>query len=322
MDALSDVLRTIHIEGALFLHAELGAPWCVDAPESVAIAERTRSRREPLAILHLVLEGTCWAELPGRPPLRLEPGDLVAFPHGHAHRIGSDLLRPAVTLDHVLRAAPELPSIRFGGSGACTTLVCAWLALEHEVPELLSAALPDVFVAPLGRRPAGSWIQASTRHALAQAASGQRGSAVMSAKVAEVLFVETLCAYVETLSSDQTGWPAAVRDPQIGRCLSMMHGDPTRAWSVTELARAVGMSRSVLAARFTEMLGVPPMQYLKGWRLAVATRLLSDESSTLAAVATRIGYGSEAAFHRAFKRAHGISPGQWRRERARDSIRS
>jgi AraC-like DNA-binding protein len=202
--------------------------------------------------------------------------------------------------------------VRYGGSGEGAVLACGWCAYESDVANPLLGALPRLFRASIGARAGGAWIAQSIRYALEQGAARQPGSHAMAAKVAESLFVETLRTYMDGLPTLQTGWLAGLRDPHIGRCLAAMHEQPARAWSVDMLANEVHVSRSVLAERFTELVGIPPMQYLKRWRLATAARMLDAERTSVQQVAGAVGYESEASFSRAFKGEYGVAPGAWR----------
>lgn len=314
MDVLSDVLQTIRLEGALFLNAELYEPWCVDAPRGADLAQLLLPGAQHLAICHLVLEGRCWIQLHGGEPLALQAGDVATLPHGDSHLVGSGLQHAAVSIDHVVQPRlPELARVRYGGHGERSVVVCGWFAYERDVPNPLTATLPRLFRAPLGQRPSGRWIEQSIAFALGEAASGRPGGAAMAAKVAEGLFVEALRAYVDALPAQQGGWLAGLAHPQVGRCLAALHARPAHAWSVAELAQEVHSSRTVLAQRFTELVGVPPMQYLKRWRMTLAARELCRGRTQLGRIAEDIGYESEAAFIRAFKSEYGASPGVWRR---------
>ena len=313
MDVVSDVLRTIRMEGALFLNGEFHEPWCVSAPRGSDFATILSPGAQHMAILHVVLEGRCWIQLQGGEPVALEAGDAVTMPHGDAHLIGSGLGHSAVDLDHVVRVnLPELSLVRYGGNGDRSVVVCGWFAYEGDVQNPLVAALPRLFRTPLRTRPSGPWLEHSVRYVLSEAASGKPGSVAVASKVAESLFVEALRGHIESLSLEQTGWLAGLRDPQVGRCLELMHSRPAHAWSVEVLAQEVHLSRSALAERFAELVGMPPMQYLKQWRLATAARMLRSEGSKLLRIAKAVGYETEASFGRAFKAAYGVSPGAWR----------
>jgi AraC-like DNA-binding protein len=313
MDVLSDVLHSVRLEGSLFLNTECREPWCVQVPRGADIAQLLNPGAANLVICHTVLEGRCWVQVDGGEPVALGAGDVVAMPHGDAHIIGSGLQYAPVSIDHAVHVkAPELALMRYGGDGDRTALVCGWFAFENDMPNPVVAVLPRVFRAAIMRRPAGPWLEQSIRYALVEAASGQPGSGAVATRVAESLFVEMLRAYIESLPPAHPGWLAGLRDPQVGKCLELMHGKPGHDWSVDSLADAVHVSRSVLAQRFNDFVGVPPMQYLKRWRLATAARMLRGDRAHIGKVIDTIGYESEAAFSRAFKKEYGVSPGQWR----------
>jgi len=314
MDVLSDVLSTIRLQGALFLNAEFHEPWCVDAPSGGELARVLLPGAKHLAICHLVVEGRCWVRLHDGEPILLKAGDVVALPHGDSHLLGSGLQLAPVNLEHVVELRlPELARVRYGGAGDATIIVCGWFAYERELNNPLIETLPRLLRTPLSQRPAGGWLEQSIRYALQEEASGNPGSGAMAARLAEVMFLEALRGYVESLPSLGTGWLAGVRDPLVGRCLTLLHESPADDWSMAGLAHAVHASRSALALRFSELLGVPPMRYLKRWRLAVAARRLRSGRDSLARIAESVGYGSESAFNRAFKNEFGVSPGTWRR---------
>ena len=313
MDVLSDVLQTVRLQGALFLNTECREPWCMTVPRGGDIAKLLNPSASTVVICHTLLEGRCWLQVHGGDPVALEAGDVVALPHGDAHLIGSGLHHAPVNIDDAVQVkAPELRPMRYGGTGDMTVLICGWFAFDEAVPNPLVSGLPRVFRASVGRRPAGPWLQQSIRYALAEAAGGQPGSGAMATRVAESLFVEMLRAYVDSLPPAHPGWLAGLRDPQVGKCLELMHGRPGHPWSVDSLADEVHVSRSVLAQRFNDFVGVPPMQYLKRWRLATAARLLRAERANIGRISDQIGYESETAFSRAFKQEYGVSPGQWR----------
>jgi AraC family transcriptional regulator, alkane utilization regulator len=318
MDVLSDVLRMIHLEGALFLNGEFRAPWCVDAPDSAKLVSALRPGAQHLGICHVVLEGQCWIQLKGGDPLLLQAGEAAVLAHGDTHLIGSGLRNASVNLDHIVQVQlPELSRVRYGGGGERSVVACSWFAYEQGMTNPLIRSLPPLFRSSLNDRAAGQWIKQSIQFALGEAASRPPGGDVMGAKVAEMLFIEVLRAYIESLPELRSGWLSGLSDPQVGRALRLLHGEPAHAWTVEALAQEVHMSRSVFADRFNELIGMPPMQYLKRWRLALAARLLGNDHSTLAQVAEVIGYESESAFNRAFKQEYGKAPGLWRRGEAR-----
>jgi AraC-like DNA-binding protein len=313
MDVLSDVLRTIRLEGALFLNGEMRAPWCVKVPPSAHVAQMLKPGAHRLAICHLVLEGGCWAQAEGDPPVRVEAGEAIVIPHGDAHTLGSGLQHAAIDVDHVVM--PRMPTVerfRYGGDGEAAIIVCSWFAYEGDTPNPMMANLPRLFTTAFRRRSAGPWIEQSIDFVLADATAREPGSAMLASKVAEMLFAEVVRGYIEAMPANNPGWLAGLRDPQVSRCLALMHGEPARAWTVDTLANEVHVSRSVLAEKFADLVGVPPMQYLTRWRMIVAAGMLRNEQANLARVAEGVGYESQEAFSRAFKREYGVAPGQWR----------
>jgi AraC-like DNA-binding protein len=318
MDILSDALRVIRLKGALFLNAEFGEPWCVDAPAGTELGRIAGSGDRHLAVCHLVTEGRCWVQAMSGPPIELSAGDVAVLPHGDAHRIGSGLHGAALSAgDAVHVKLPSLEYTRYGGPGAATVVVCGWFAYERDLRNPMMAALPIVLRARLRARPSTLWLESAIRYAVDESASQRPGSRIIADKLAELLFVEALRAYAETLAKGQTGWLAALRDPLVGRSIALMHERPGEAWTVASLAGAAHSSRTVLAERFAALVGMPPMQYLTQWRIALAAHLLrAEDGPSLARVAEQIGYDSEAAFSRAFKRQYGLPPGAWRRRAA------
>jgi AraC-like DNA-binding protein len=314
MDVLSDALRVIRLKGALFLNAEFGEPWCVAAPSAVELAPLLAPGHQHLAICHLVVAGRCWAQLPGGEAVMLEAGDVVALPHGDAHLVGSGLHgAPVAAGDAVRLKLPELARARYGGSGAGTVVICGWFGYEHRVASPVMAALPRLFRTNVRRRTSGAWLENSIRYAVDEAAAGRAGYDVVADKLAEVLFVETLRGYIESLPEQHTGWLAGLRDPLVGASIARLHERPAQRWTVASLAQTVNISRTVLAERFAALVGMPPMQYLTQWRMALAAHLLRGGTLSLVRIGEQVGYDSEAAFSRAFRREYGMPPGAWRR---------
>lgn len=313
MDVLSDVLRVIRLKGALFLNAEFREPWCVAAPASAQLAPILSPVDGHLAICHLVIEGRCWAQAPGGAVVELEAGDVLTLPHGDAHLIGSGIHHgPMLQTDAVQLTLPDLVRTRYGGDGPVTVIVCGWFAYERDIASPAVAALPRLFCTSIRRRPSGAWLENSIRYAVSESASGRAGANLVADKLAEVLFVEALRGYVDALPDRQTGWLAGLRDPLVGRAIAQLHDRPAHNWTVAELAPSVNASRTVLAERFVALVGIPPMQYLTQWRLALAAHLLRSGRWSLTRIAEQIGYESDAAFSRAFKHAYGMPPGTWR----------
>jgi len=316
MDALSDVLKAVRLDGAVYLNAEFTAPWCTRARFPLMTAAGLPGAQGAVAFFHFVLEGRCRIRLEaGGETLALGRGDMALFPHDDTHILGSDLqLAPLDATGMVTKPPPgELIELRHGGGGEATRFVCGYLACERRMSRPLFDALPSMLRIPLADAPGAEWIADLLRLGVKQTAAAGPGSATVLAKLSELLMVEALRRYAATLSPGQGGWLAGVRDPQVGRALALMHGEPGRAWTVDDLAREAALSRSALGERFAGLIGEPPMQYLTRWRLALAAQSLRAGGEPIARIAERVGYDSQAAFNRAFKREFGAPPAKWRR---------
>jgi AraC-like DNA-binding protein len=317
MDALSDVLRVAQLTGGVFLHAELFAPWCVGGrfePELCAPAVGPASH---LIIYHYVVEGELRVRVEGEDgdDLVVGPGELVLLPRNDPHLMGSDLGLPPVAGRDVVRPPKDggLFSIHHGGTGRCTRMICGFLGCASAKGNPVLSTLPPLLKLSVEHGGAAEWIRSTFQYAAAEVAAGRPGSETVLAKLSELLFVEAVRRYAETLPDGQTGWFAGLREPHVARALALLHRDIARNWTVDDLGREVGLSRSALADRFTRLIGVPPMQYLANWRMQVAAQKLRDTSASIAQVAELVGYDSEAAFSRAFKKAFGTAPASWRR---------
>src|SRR5882757_5292948 len=314
MDALSETLRVVQLVGAIFINARFTAPWCYRSPSAAAAAPVLEPGAERVIIFHLLTEGECYVEMKKEPPVKLVAGDVVVFPTGETHCMTSQPgLPPAkgARLDAVLARRPR--QLSYGGGGATTRLVCGYLACDARLARILLAGLPPLVKVNVRGSNAGIWLEASVRYALAEARSPRPGGAGVLAKLAEVLFIEVLRLYMNEQSEGRTGWLAGVSDRIVGAALKLMHTSPAQAWTLEELARAAGTSRSVLAERFQLLVGTSPMQYLTQWRMLLATNLLCRSNVPLARVAEEVGYQTDTAFSRAFRREFGTPPATWRR---------
>ncbi len=314
MDALSETLRVVRLVGAIFINARFTAPWCYQSPRADMAAPFLEPGAERVVIFHLITEGECFVEMPDAPPLRLVAGDAILFPQGDAHRMTSQPgLAPAsgARLDEVLARRPR--QLCFGGGGATTRLVCGYMACDAKLAAMLMAGLPPVLRVNVRGSNAGIWLEASVRYALAEARSPRPGGAGVLAKLAEVLFIEVLRMYMAEESQCRTGWLAGVSDRIVGAALSALHKEPARAWTLEDLARTACTSRSVLAERFQHLVGSAPMQYLTQWRMLLAANLLCHSNAPLARIAENVGYQTDTAFSRAFRREFGAPPAAWRR---------
>jgi len=318
MDALSQTLRVVHLVGAMFLHARFTAPWCYQSPRADLAAPLLEPQAERVVIFHLITEGECVVEMPGETPVWLVAGDVVLFPHGDAHRMGSAPGLPPASggapLAEVLARRPRM--LAYGGGGATTKLVCGYLACDDRLARLLLSGLPGLLRVNVRGSPAGLWLEASMRYALAEARSPRPGGAGVLAKLAEVLFIEVLRLAMQESARPPAGWLAGVGDRIVGAALSALHARPAHGWTLDELAHEVHSSRSVLAQRFQALVGQSPMQYLARWRMLLASNLLRRSNVSLAQVAEEVGYLTDAAFSRAFRREFGVPPAAWRRSRA------
>src|SRR5580704_4919406 len=320
MDALSETLRVVRLVGAIFIHARFTAPWCYQSPSADSAAPLLEPGAERIVIFHLITEGECFVEMDGEPPVRLIAGDAVIFPEGDAHRMTSQPgLPPAkgARLDAVLARRPR--QLNHGGGGPTTRLVCGYLACDARLAQILLAGLPQLVKVNVRGSNAGIWLEASVRYALAEARSPRPGGAGVLAKLAEVLFIEVLRLYMNEHSEGRTGWLAGVGDRIVGPALNALHARPAHAWTLEELAHSAGTSRSVLAERFQHLVGSSPIQYLTQWRMLLAANLLRRSNAPLARIAEDVGYQTDTAFSRAFRREYGSPPAAWRRSQmARD----
>lgn len=313
-DPLSDVLRAVRLTGAYFYLVEAARPWSVAAVPARELAPRVLPEAEHLISYHVVTEGTAWGGLRGERQAKLSAGDVIVLPHGDAHFISSE---PGhrVDPDDYAHTAKRYPATLVLGAGRRETrLVCGFLGCDVQPFNPLLASLPRVLLAT---RATGGWLAAFAEQAVRESRAIGPGSDSILTRMAELMFVEVVRSHLQSLGEEQVGWLAALRDPVVGGALALMHERPAHEWSLQELAKEVAASRSVLAERFTHLVGVPPMQYLANWRLQLATEYLLRDDAKVATVGMRVGYDSEAAFSRAFKRATGAAPAVWRRRRQR-----
>ncbi len=318
MDALSDVLKSVRLEGAVYLNAEFTAPWCIRGECSVA-SVRQRLAGSHVVFFHFLTEGRCKVRLAdGGEVLDVAAGDVILIPQDDRHLLGSDVTLTPMGADTLFGADPpaddaDFVQLRHGGGGATTRFVCGYIASSRSACRPLFEALPRVLRIPIGDGPASAMLRELLQMGVRESMASRPGAESMLAKLSELMFVEALRRYVEDLPPGGKGWLAGVRDAHIGRALALMHGSPARAWTVEELAREVALSRSALAERFVALVGEPPIQYFARWRLALAAQALRAGGEAIVRIAERSGYESEAAFSRAFKREFGVPPGEWRK---------
>jgi AraC-like DNA-binding protein len=316
MDALSDVLRVVRLNGGVFLNAEFTAPWCISMQAAPEDCGALFARTEHLVLYHYVVEGRLLAQIDDGKPTEIEAGEVIIFPHNHAHLLGSNLDLTPVLSRQIVQQSPDggLWVIRHGGGGQAARIVCGFLGSDRLEGNPLVGALPPVLRFDTRQGASGAWMRSSFEFAANEMEARRAGSETVLAKLSELLFVEALRRHVEGLSEEQTGWLAGLKDPFVSRALSLLHGRVAQQWTVDDLGREVGLSRSALADRFVRLIGEPPMRYLARWRIQVAAHQLRTSDSSLARIAEQVGYESEAAFNRAFKRSFGVPPATWRRD--------
>ena len=322
MDALSDVLRVVRLKGGVFLHAEFTAPWCIFSQFTGEDFGRHLEGAQHLVLYHYVVEGHMRAQIPDLEPIEVEAGEVLILPHNDRHLLGSHLDLSPVPSEQVVRVPPDggLSVIRHGGGGEKARVVCGFLGCDRTGSNPLTSALPPIMRFDARKGSAAAWMKSSLEFAADEIAARRAGSETVLAKLSELLFVEALRRYVEGLPEEQTGWLAGLRDPFVSRALSLLHGRVAQQWTVDDLGRDIGLSRSALADRFTRLIGEPPMRYLARWRLQLAAHHLRSSDMSLARIAEQVGYESGAAFNRAFKRSFGVPPAAWRKNASATNV--
>ncbi|WP_375776029.1 AraC family transcriptional regulator [Bradyrhizobium sp. ma5] len=325
MDVLSDVLKTVRLTGAIFFERHLQAPWVGESPPSAAIASMVMPEAEHVISFHAILAGSCWAGLAtgSGSSQRFNAGHIVIYPMGDANVLSSaagmrgvpDLQEYARRKD---RPLPIVTRMNNQGDDYCH-LVCGYFGCDARPFNPLLEALPRMLLSQMSA-PAQSWLASLLRVAAEEASRGGAGSESLLAKLAELMFVEVVRQYLMHLPDGSKGWLSGLKHQHVGHALRLMHGQPQRPWTLSELAREVGLSRSVFADRFTHYVGVSPMHYLGRWRMQLAIRHLSNAGVSVAQAGVEVGYESEAAFSRAFKKYVGVSPGSWRKGRATSAL--
>lgn len=325
LDPLSDVLRSVRLRGSVFFHVSCRDQWAALAPASHEMAPAVMPGAEHVIEYHLLAKGEGWVAVDGEPPLRLGAGDIVMLPHGDAHVVSSAPgLAPVDEGDWLFRMRDDpkpIPITYRGGmfqagqglppEEATTIILCGFIACDLRPFNPLIGALPRLLYLPADA--VRAWVAPMLQHAAIESDIRRAGSAALLQRVSEMVFVDGARRYLESLPPESQGWLGALRDRQVGRAIALMHADPAGPWTLEELGRRVGLSRSALHERFVALTGTPPMQYLTNWRMQCAARLLRESHAPVAAVALEVGYDSEAAFARAFKRATGLPPAAWRR---------
>jgi len=315
MNALLDVLRTMRFTGGIFLDCEFTAPWCVSltaiGPDEVGLLMMPFPAH--VIAYHYVTHGGMLLQIAEQQPICVEAGEIVVFPSNAKLKLGSDLnLKPVNCRELVLPpASGDVARLAHGGGGTRTQMMCGFLGTDAPNEQLI-AILPNVLKLSVRQGASGDWIESSLRFAAQEMMAGRTGSRAILAQLAECLFMEAVHRYVDSLPQVQRGWLAGMRDPVVGRALTLLHARKDHRWTTDELASGTGLSRSAFAERFTRIMGEPPMRYLAKQRMRFAAQRLRTSHEPVARIAFEAGYESEAAFSRAFKRVLGVPPAIWR----------
>jgi AraC-like DNA-binding protein len=320
-DTLSEVLRAVRLTGAVFFAIDASSPWVAETPEGVDLIPHLMPGADHVIDYHVITAGSCWGGVVDEAPVRLETGDVIVFPQGDRHVLSSQpgmRGRPAHEAIAGARTHRLPVAVNMQGGGAEPAgVICGFIGCDSRPFNPLLAALPRMIHVP--RRSSDGVLEQLVRLALAESSARSAGSEVTLARLSELLFVEVVRRYWAAMPAENVGWLAGLRDESVGRVLAHLHDRPAHPWTLETLAHEVGLSRSVLAERFAQFVGVPPMQYLARWRMQLASNLLSTTSLGLADIAERVGYGSEAALSRAYKRGLGVAPAEWRRGKRRQA---
>jgi len=328
-DILSDMLRVVRLRGAIFSYVECTDPWVAETPRSSEIIAAIMPGVEHLMPFHAVATGTCWASLVNDEPVRLDAGDLALFPLGDHHIMSSAPGLRAKAVDPSVYFAPKPDQLPFelsvtesglsqrreSAAPIRNTVVCGFLGCDSSPLNPLLASMPPILRMPRVAPDGSSWIGDFIHLMVDESRRKRPGGEAVLMRMSEMLFVEVLRRYVDMLPAGQTGWLAGLRDPAVGRALAIIHERPAEPWTLERLGEAAAVSRSVLHERFVQLIGQPPMQYLASWRMQLAAAALRDSDAKVVDIAGDVGYESEAAFSRAFRRAVGESPAAWRRAR-------
>ncbi|MGE5204882.1 MAG: AraC family transcriptional regulator [Chlamydiota bacterium] len=341
MDILSDVLRVVRLSGAVFFTAEFSSPWALDSPNPELLASIVLPDAECVVLFHILTEGECFILCKAHAPVKMEAGDVIIFPHGEPHTMCSHIGMKATPMGAVFSqsSTDATPQLAFGGGGQKSRFICGYLNCDQRFNPLVSA-LPAMLVVRSGNdyaavevighngtRPtqvpqgSGTWLSTTLKFTISEARAARPGNAAMLGRLTELMFVEILRQYMQQLPLGQHDWLAGLNDVPVGKVLRLLHANPAHEWTVSQLARETAISRSALAERFTQLIGLSPMRYLTEWRMQLAKQMLRDGASSIAEIALRVGYESEAAFNRAFKRSTGSPPASWRK-RAMSAIAS
>lgn len=307
IDPLGQALHFLRMSSGFYCRSELSAPYGLELPPM-----------EDCLSFHIVTAGRGWLEVAGEPPMALQRGDMALVPHGKGHRLVSEVRADAHKLFDLPReeVSERYEILRLGGGGEATTMLCGAVYFDHPAASQLLRLLPPVIQVDGWSASEGDWLQSTMRFIASEAEQLRPGGETIITRLCDILVIQAIRSWLARDPAAQTGWLGALQDDQIGRAVTRIHTDPTHPWTVADLARLAALSRSAFAARFTELVGETPMRYVARWRMHTALGWLKEEPISIREVASRLGYQSEAAFNRAFKRCFGLPPGAARKQRA------
>jgi AraC-like DNA-binding protein len=336
MDVLSEVLRVVRLSGVIYFSAEFTEPWAFLSTPPELMAARLKVPEGSVTPFHVLVDGSCWVSSGKLDPVHIHAGEVIVFPRADQHVMASDIGLPPVPIRQIFPqpSREEITRLRYGGPGRPIRFICGYLHADHQFDPMLNC-LPALlcvrsrggaialetwddagrWVHPIEHRHEAEWWQASLRYLISETEAPGPGNRAVLARLTESLFMEVLRWQLRFATDGRGGWLAGLHDPQIGRVLRLLHALPDRPWTVDELAKEAAMSRAALAKRFVELVGQSPIQYLAGWRMHLARQLLRESTLGIGEVACRIGYQSEAAFNRAFRRVVGSPPATWRHDK-------
>ena len=333
MDVLSEVLRIVRLSGALHFCGEFTSPWAFRTSPPELMAARLKLAKGSVTPFHVLVEGSCIVSSEGLPTIAMEAGDVIIFPRADQHTMASGMGVAAVPISEIYTpsAGSDVTWLKHGGGGAPTQFICGYLHADDQFDPLINSLPPVICMRmrastmllescdaagqatyEVDQAQGAEWWQASLRYLIREALTPGPGSRSVIARLAESLFVEVLRVYLRHASVGRRGWLAGLHDPHVGRALMLLHANPQRAWTVDELADEVALSRSAFAKRFGDLVDQSPIQYLSGWRMHLARHMLRERNHGIAEISARVGYESEAAFNRAFRRHVGLPPATWR----------
>jgi AraC-like DNA-binding protein len=322
-DPLSDVLRTVRLRGAVFFMMDMSSPWAAGMPDGEVLAPIVVPHAQQVLSFHVIARGACWGGLLDGAPVRLDAGDVVVFPRGDGYYMSAEPRPYAPNPERAFAfmrgmKGGKLPFVvPMGGGGTERVgVICGFLGCDVRPFNPLLATLPRMLHIKGATRAHDDRLDRLIELTVAEARDEVPGAESVRLRLSELMFVEVIRRYLASVLPEQTGWLAGLHDEFVGRAIGLLHERPAHGWTLDDLAAEVGLSRSAFAERFTRLVGEPPMQYLSRWRMQMAARLLADGSAKVAAIAVEVGYDSEAAFSRAFKKTTGASPMAWRQRRA------